>query len=46
LYIVYTYISLYRVNKERNILHTISKRKANWIGHTHPAQEPPSKTRY
>jgi hypothetical protein len=24
---------LLRVNEERNILHEISKRKANWIGH-------------
>jgi hypothetical protein len=24
---------LLRVNKERNILHKIRKRKANWIGH-------------
>ena len=24
---------LLRVNKQRNILHEISKRKANWIGH-------------
>ena len=24
---------LLRVNKQRNILHDISKRKANWIGH-------------
>jgi hypothetical protein len=24
---------LHRVNKERNILHTIKRRKANWIGH-------------
>jgi hypothetical protein len=24
---------LLRVNEQRNILHAISKRKANWIGH-------------
>jgi hypothetical protein len=24
---------LYRVKEERNILHTIKRRKANWIGH-------------
>jgi hypothetical protein len=24
---------LHRVNKESNILHTIRRRKANWIGH-------------
>ena len=24
---------LFRVNEQRNILHEISKRKANWIGH-------------
>jgi hypothetical protein len=24
---------LYRVKEERNILHTIKGRKANWIGH-------------
>jgi hypothetical protein len=24
---------LHRVEKERNILHTIKRRKANWIGH-------------
>jgi hypothetical protein len=24
---------LQRVKKERNILHTIKRRKANWIGH-------------
>jgi hypothetical protein len=24
---------LLRVNEQRNILHEISKRKANWIGH-------------
>jgi hypothetical protein len=24
---------LYKVNKERNILHTIERKKANWIGH-------------
>jgi hypothetical protein len=24
---------LHRVNEERNILHTIRRRKANWIGH-------------
>jgi hypothetical protein len=24
---------LQRVNEDRNILHTISRRKANWIGH-------------
>ena len=24
---------LLRVNKQRNILHVIRKRKANWIGH-------------
>jgi len=26
-------IVLLRVNEQRNILHEISKRKANWIGH-------------
>jgi hypothetical protein len=25
---------LHRVKEERNILHTIRRRKANWIGHT------------
>jgi len=25
---------LLRVKEQRNILHEISKRKANWIGHT------------
>jgi hypothetical protein len=25
---------LHRVKEERNILHTIKRRKANWIGHT------------
>ena len=24
---------LHRVNEERNIIHTIKRRKANWIGH-------------
>jgi hypothetical protein len=24
---------LYRVKEERNIVHTIKRRKANWIGH-------------
>ena len=24
---------LYRVKKEGNILHTVKRRKANWIGH-------------
>jgi hypothetical protein len=24
---------LHRVKEERNILHTIGRRKANWIGH-------------
>jgi hypothetical protein len=24
---------LFRINEQRNILHEISKRKANWIGH-------------
>jgi hypothetical protein len=24
---------LYRVKEERNIMHTIKRRKANWIGH-------------
>jgi hypothetical protein len=24
---------LYRVKEERNILHTIKRRKVNWIGH-------------
>jgi hypothetical protein len=24
---------LHRVKKERNILHTVKRRKANWIGH-------------
>jgi hypothetical protein len=24
---------LLRVNEERNIIHTIKRRKANWIGH-------------
>jgi len=23
----------YRVKQERNILHTVTRRKANWIGH-------------
>ena len=26
-------VSLNRVNEQRNVLHEISKRKANWIGH-------------
>ena len=25
---------LHRVKEERNILHTIKRRKTNWIGHT------------
>jgi hypothetical protein len=25
---------LHRVKEERNILHTIQRRKANWIGHS------------
>jgi hypothetical protein len=25
---------LHRVKEDRNILHTIKRRKANWIGHT------------
>jgi hypothetical protein len=25
---------LHRVKKERNILHTVKRMKANWIGHT------------
>jgi hypothetical protein len=25
---------LHRVNEERNIVHTIKRRKANWIGHS------------
>jgi hypothetical protein len=25
--------ALYRVKEERNILHTIKRRKVNWIGH-------------
>jgi hypothetical protein len=25
--------SLYRVKEEWNILHTVKRRKANWIGH-------------
>jgi hypothetical protein len=33
---------LQRVKEERNILHTIKRRKANWIGHT--AWELPSET--
>jgi hypothetical protein len=24
---------LYRIKEERNILHTVKRRKANWIGH-------------
>jgi hypothetical protein len=24
---------LHRVNEERNIVHTVKRRKANWIGH-------------
>jgi hypothetical protein len=28
---------LHRVKKERNILHTIKTRKANWIGHILPS---------
>jgi hypothetical protein len=24
---------LHRINEERNIIHTIKRRKANWIGH-------------
>ena len=27
------YLELLRVNEQRNILHEIKKRKANWIGH-------------
>jgi hypothetical protein len=30
---VRNYEVLLRVKKQRNILHEISKRKANWIGH-------------
>jgi hypothetical protein len=30
---MYTLILLLRVKEQRNILHGISKRKANWIGH-------------
>jgi hypothetical protein len=26
-------VELHRVKEERNILHTIRRRKANWIGH-------------
>ena len=26
-------VVLLRINEQRNILHEISKRKANWIGH-------------
>jgi hypothetical protein len=26
-------VVLHRVNEERNIVHTINRRKANWIGH-------------
>jgi hypothetical protein len=25
---------VYRVNEERNILHTVKRSKVNWIGHT------------
>jgi hypothetical protein len=25
--------ALYRVNEERSVVHTIKRRKANWIGH-------------
>jgi hypothetical protein len=25
---------VYRVEEERNILHTVTRRKANWIGHS------------
>jgi hypothetical protein len=30
---VRNYEVLFRVNEQRNILHQIRKRKANWIGH-------------
>jgi len=30
---IYMFMLLIRVNEQRNILHEISKRKANWIGH-------------
>ena len=36
---------LLRVNEQRNILHEIRKRKANWIGHN-LTQKLPSKTSY
>jgi hypothetical protein len=31
---------LHRVKEERNILHTIKRRKANWIGHILPRNCP------
>jgi hypothetical protein len=36
---------LHRVKKERNILYTIRRRKANWIGHI-TAYELPSKSHH
>ena len=36
---------LLRVNEQRNILHEIRKRKANWIGHI-LRRKLPSKTTY
>ena len=30
---IYIYIYIFTVKKHRNILHEISKGKANWIGH-------------
>jgi hypothetical protein len=33
IYIVHIIEVLLRVKEQRNILHEISKRKANWIGH-------------
>jgi len=31
--LLYLALPLLRVREQRNILHEISKRKANWIGH-------------
>jgi hypothetical protein len=37
---------LHTVKEERNVLHTVTRRKANWIGHILRRNELPSKTRY
>jgi hypothetical protein len=35
----------YRVREERNVLHTTTRKKDNWIGYI-PRRELPSKTRH